>query len=280
MSGGLAESYVLGIHHHPVPEALLAFVYTGYLDESGTHGDSPVTVVGGILARAEQWKKFQAKYDAAKKKHGFRIFHTKKLKSRSGDFAGWTDDQVEALVWDLRDITGRGLTEGVSMTVNNEDFKNLYRGENRKGVRFDSAYGLCFRTCLYHFIFEVMKRNFRGKVPDLHIVIEGGHKNAGDAVRIFNEVKAELAKHGFTALKTLALADKDESDELMVADFLAHSSYQISIGKMPSPPEEHEVLAAGIPLPKDVTAIMHYETTPQALANMHDAIVSKLRGKL
>jgi hypothetical protein len=30
------------------------FVYRTYVDESGTHDDSPITVMGGVLARAEQ----------------------------------------------------------------------------------------------------------------------------------------------------------------------------------------------------------------------------------
>ncbi len=68
----------------------MALAYTAYLDESGTHDGSPITIMAGVLGRADQWKKFQAKFDAVKARHGFEIFHTKKFKSRTGDFKGLT----------------------------------------------------------------------------------------------------------------------------------------------------------------------------------------------
>jgi hypothetical protein len=40
------------------PARLFMFVYTAYLDESGTHDGSPLTVLSGVLARAEQWRDF------------------------------------------------------------------------------------------------------------------------------------------------------------------------------------------------------------------------------
>jgi hypothetical protein len=33
---------------------IFMFIYTAYLDESGTHDGSPITVMGGVLARAEK----------------------------------------------------------------------------------------------------------------------------------------------------------------------------------------------------------------------------------
>jgi hypothetical protein len=90
------------------------FIFTGYLDESGTHDGSPVTVMGGLLARADQWQRFQKGFDLAKKKHGFRVFHTKKFKKKSGDFKGWTDQQCLALMDDLGDLIGAGLTDGAA----------------------------------------------------------------------------------------------------------------------------------------------------------------------
>ena len=38
------------------------FMYTAYLNESGTHDGSPVIVMGGVLARAEQWRFFEKKF--------------------------------------------------------------------------------------------------------------------------------------------------------------------------------------------------------------------------
>ena len=68
-------------------------------------------------------------------------------------------------------------------------------------------YGFCFRICLYHFIREALKRQHRKKVPPLHIVLEAGHNNYGDAERIFLEVK-NFEERGSNMLRTIAKADR------------------------------------------------------------------------
>lgn len=61
-------------------------ILTAYFDESGTHGGSAVTVMGGIMANARQWTDFEAAFVGLKKKYGFEIFHTKKFKKRAAIF--------------------------------------------------------------------------------------------------------------------------------------------------------------------------------------------------
>jgi hypothetical protein len=87
-----------------LPECLFMFVYTGYLDESGTHYDSPITVMGGLVARADQWKRFEDGFAGLQKKHGFRVWHSKKFRQRKGDFKGWTYERCSALYWDSGNI--------------------------------------------------------------------------------------------------------------------------------------------------------------------------------
>jgi hypothetical protein len=74
------------------------FVYTGYLDESGSHDGSPITVMGGIVARADQWARFEKGFANLQKRHGFRVWHSKKFRQRKGDFKDWTNDQRERCI--------------------------------------------------------------------------------------------------------------------------------------------------------------------------------------
>ena len=85
--------------------------------------------MGGMLARAEQWQAFQKNFDKAKKHFGFRIFHTRKFKNRDGDFKGWNVDRQWELMRELARLTGAGLTEGVSIILDNETFEANYKGE-------------------------------------------------------------------------------------------------------------------------------------------------------
>lgn len=202
------------------------FVYTAYFDESGTHSDSTVTVMGGVLARAEQWRQFESKFADIKRHHNFKIFHTKKFKRKTGDFKGWSNEQCLALIAELSPLSASFFTDSVATSLDNQRFEDEYKGgANPKKLRLDTKYGLCFRLCLYHFVAQVLRRRHRKKYPTLHVVLEAGHNNCGDAERIFFEVKAELDAMGCNMLKSITKSEKDECDPLMMADFVAHTTY-------------------------------------------------------
>lgn len=253
----------------------MALPYTAYVDESGTHGGSEVTIMCGVLARADQWKRFQIGFDKAKLKHGFKVFHTKKFKNRAGDFRGWSHLQQLALAADLGVLTGSGLSDAVAVSLDNADYESYYRNADKpqKG-RLDSKYGLCFRTCLYYLILEVAKRKYRGKVPSLHIVLEAGHVNSGAAEHIFMECKKDFFGRGSEMLATITLAGKDECDPLMMADFLAHSSLMINrkarATRAPLPQSQH--------IPRGAMGITHLQSTPEALISMRDRVFHGLAG--
>ena len=248
------------------------FVYTGYLDESGTHDGSAATVMGGLLAKADQWEQFQKKFDPNQKRARLRIFHTKKFKKKGGDFKGWTDPQCLALIGDLGQLTSAALTDGVAVSLHSDTYDRYYKGDGKpKKARLDSRYGLCFRLCLFHFMREAMKRKHRKKFPALHVVLEAGHRNFGDAERIFLEVKKEFDDLGCNMLRTITKAVKDECDPLMMADFVAHMTFLIQTtalaGGRPTPPSQV--------IPRGATGITHFESTPEGLANIRADAIAK-----
>lgn len=90
----LAKSLCWAIAHQWEPDRLFMFVFTAYMDESGTHGDWPVTIMGGVFARAVQWKSFNVEFNRLRIEYGFKIFHTKKFKQKRDDFYGWSDEKM------------------------------------------------------------------------------------------------------------------------------------------------------------------------------------------
>lgn len=250
-------------------------IYTGYMDESGTHGDSPVTVMGGVMATARQWADFETEFDKVKKRHQFRTFHTKKFKARQGDFKGWSDDQVFALLQNMAWLTNGAFTEGVSMTLDNASYVADYRGgEKPKKLQLDSRYGLCFRQCLLLFVLEAEKRRLRGRWPKLHIVVESGHQNVGSAITIFNEMKRELESYGCDLLHTVTVADKDKCDPLMMADFIAHVTYATERKGHTAEFRQR----AGRPT-RGQSAVTHLTFKPGGLANIKDMLIKKIQQK-
>lgn len=259
-------------HRDDRVRATLSLVLTAYLDESGTHGGSAVTVMGGILAKAPQWTAFQRDFERAKRSYGFKIFHSKKFKRRDGDFTGWSQEKCSALYWDLAMITSRdnAFIEGVVISLDNEAFDVHYKaGEKPKRLRLDSRYGLCFRECLYLFIREGWKRRHRKKFPELHVVLESGHPNCGDAIRIFNEAQTDLEGMGCHMLRSIKLAKKDECDPLMMSDFLAHSEWMLETKVREGIPRIKRPAAS----PKE-HGITHLKYDAHSLAKLKERLVA------
>jgi hypothetical protein len=51
-------------------------ILTAHLDESGTHDDSPISVMAGYVDNATRWKHFEADWAALVAKAGIRHIHT------------------------------------------------------------------------------------------------------------------------------------------------------------------------------------------------------------
>jgi hypothetical protein len=181
------------------------------MDESGTHAGSPRTAMAAIMGNVSQWSRFQTDMDRIKKKYGFSVFHTKKFKAKSGDFRGWPDEKGLALIRELSFVTGQRLMHGSEFRISEELYQRFKSGLPPK-IKVDSRYGLCFRICLTHQIGELARRlDHHNKFSEtrLHVVMESGHKNAGDAERIFYEVKKEL-KGESNLLSSIKFSAKDE----------------------------------------------------------------------
>lgn len=195
-------------------------IFKAYFDESDTHGPKPEVIMGALLGNSRQWRLFERRLREFQRRDRFTIFHGKEFKARKGEFAGWSDAKADRLVRDLADTMRRGLMEVALTSLPWDRYQSEYRGGHvPQGMPLDSQYGACFRSVLQHFVQQIMATKQDHK---LHVVIEDGHKNVGDTVRIFNEVKAELNKVALPILRTITVAKKEELPLLMVADFQAH----------------------------------------------------------
>jgi hypothetical protein len=265
----------IALAHRWQPERLFV-ILTSYFDESGTHG-GPVMTMAGVMGNARQWHRFQAGIDRLKKKHGFRTLHTTEFKHRSGQFAGWSPHQCVALLDDLEDITVDQLMEAVTFALDTATYAAEYqKGDKPRKLRLDTAYGLCFRECLFYLVYDAARR--LGSHPKfdqtkMHVVLESGHRHLGDALRVFEEVRTELRSIGITMLASITPEGKDECDPLMVADFLAHTTLMRDIGirkGAPRPPQLNRDEKGGV---------MHLEFRPDGLATLKRSLIQGVEAR-
>jgi hypothetical protein len=67
-----------------------------YLDESGTHTDSPIVTVGGLMATTEDWRRLSDSWRAQLDRYQVSYFHAAEFEARRGPFQRLgSDDRLE-----------------------------------------------------------------------------------------------------------------------------------------------------------------------------------------
>jgi hypothetical protein len=98
-------------------------ILTACLDESGTHANSPISVMAGYLGTAAQWKRVEADWAALVAKAGVRHIHAVDLFRRTKQFMRWKPEDVNALALALDGVIARHLQLGFSVIVRDDDYK-------------------------------------------------------------------------------------------------------------------------------------------------------------
>jgi hypothetical protein len=195
-----------------------------YIDEAGTHGAAPHMVMGALVGRLAQWTYFDKKWRKMLRRNGIAYFHSKEWKHKQGPFKGWKDDKRAALIERASDIQRDATLFGLTVKIQQEDyFQNYKSGDCPKKVPLDSMYGLCFRHVVV-FVVDTLARSLNRSDIEVNFVLEAGHKNAGDAVRIFDQMKNDKSGRP-VALGTLALEGKKKFYGLQGADLVSHTFY-------------------------------------------------------
>jgi hypothetical protein len=101
-------------------------IITTYLDESGTHDSSPISVMAGYAGTATQWAQFDADWTALVRKAGVKFIHGVELSKRTRQFKCWKADAVNALMLSLDSVIATHLQLGFSVIVRDDDYKNVY----------------------------------------------------------------------------------------------------------------------------------------------------------
>jgi hypothetical protein len=265
------------------PERLFV-ILTAYLDESGTHGGdgsidnpaSPTLVMAGMMGTAAQWVRFESDFAAVRRQYGFKTLHMLDLKKAQKEFAGWDAIKQISFFNDFgRIISSDRIMEGVTFRLDRASYQDEYIADRPKKPQLDSAYGLCVRTCILHLLLEAERRlghDKRWEKVRLHVVLESGHKNSGDAVRVFNDLKAESARANNYTLATLTFAGKKECDSLMVGDFLAHIVWSMDQAQRRQQRSPEEFFGNGT---RGKSNITHITYVPGGLGNVREALINR-----
>jgi hypothetical protein len=205
-------------------------VMTAYFDESGTHGGAELSAMAGFVGNARQWRKFEKRVGKLFKRFRVDVFHTIDVRRTDKDFGGWKLDRKIEFLDEFQHIINETLESGVAAFIRAADY-SYYKGLSwTKKTRPDSSYGILFRGCLSQII-DTVGHIPLGNEPRLRIVLEDGHNNAADAVRIYEWAQNRIDQS--RALAGLTFDNKKTCLPLAAADLFAYTAWGQEVGQKP-----------------------------------------------
>lgn len=193
-----------------------------YFDDSGTHPDSSVVVVGGLLGTERQWVHFEREWakllrEPLPGKERLSRFHLSACQSRRDDFYGYKSLESDYLIHLFNTvILDTGLVT-IACAVNKTAWNELVIGEI--ATELGPAEGLCFVKCL-----EALMSTIRLRKPGEKVTLvfdQGIADRIMDLARLYfsqKETYPELAAIGFAKVADIL--------PLQGADMIATWTYQ------------------------------------------------------
>jgi hypothetical protein len=121
-----------------------------YIDDSGTHPDSRVTVAAGWIALRKNWLEFCRDWHKAKAAESFECFHMADCLASDSDteFKDWDLAKKERVLPNLVQLIRKHAVKGFGMAVRRSDYSRAVRGVLRRRVYSDSHYTWVVRTVI------------------------------------------------------------------------------------------------------------------------------------
>jgi len=198
---------------------------TAYMDESGTHGPSPLSVMAGYVADARQWRNYEKRMAKLFRRYRVDVFHAIDVKRGDGPFKGWSVDKKLSFMDEIGFLCNE-LEFGFTAVLRAQDYDDFYAKKDRpKKVVQDTKYGILFRATLAGFIRCIGQSRGYAKHGKLQVVLESGHRNAADAVRLYDLLNKHLSPGARQHLGGVAFKTKADCLPLAAADHLAYATY-------------------------------------------------------
>jgi hypothetical protein len=202
-------------------------VLRAYMDESGTHGGSPVVTVGLYVGKPRTWEAWTKDWNANKKP--IKVFHAVDCHNRTEEFDGWDRPTRDAYAARLLPVLGRHPIMGILIGIHMDTFKLAMAPYPELRVMFGTPYTACFQWTVQTLIAMMDERGDRQRVAFFH----ESNDYEKEAEAAFAYVKAEklLTKR----IVSLTFGGKDDYVPLQAADTVAYEGNHLL--RDPSKPE-------------------------------------------
>lgn len=214
-----------------------------YLDESGSHADSPIFVVAGYVFIRSKAQRFQREWGATLRRYQVPHFHMKDVAHLNGHFADWDRNRSIAFETELIALTKQYSAFGFSLGLSPRDFQAVFGNvEHIVG----SMYTFCLRVVLGYVKEYFDKVSFQGSALYL---FEAGHENASEANGMMQAIFDDPKNRDSYRYHGHAFLNKDAAHPLQCADLFAWLSrnWMLKLAKDPTAKPRQDLIALSRP---------------------------------
>ena len=122
-----------------------------YFDDSGSHRDSDVVVIGGLVGNVEQWEEFERRWTRLLNaplpgKPCLRRFHLSACNAKREEFESYSDAEQDAVMHDFRRILIDTDLISTASAIDRNAWNDLIVGAAREWL--DDPINLCVENCI------------------------------------------------------------------------------------------------------------------------------------
>jgi hypothetical protein len=209
----------------------LFVVLNAYVDESGTHEGAPITLMGGLVADADTWAKFDADWLEILDYIRVPYFHASQLAAVKGIYKELAIDEVQRnYLWNrLPEVIEKHKPLAFLAGVFIKDYKSV--GLFYDTAAFTSPYHFCFHNCLQHVV-AWSKKNRNGE--PVNFVLSEQNEYKKESLRAFYEDYKTKSLYS-QQLGALSFASMVTTRPLQGADMLLYDAYVLLTQKANAP---------------------------------------------
>lgn len=194
-----------------------------YFDDSGTHENSPVVVIGGLLGLTEDWGRLEDEWLAKLAlplpgKPPLKAFHLSHIVGHHGEFKDYGTAEGDALRHDFRQIILRANLRQLSVVVSRPDWDELVVSPYREFM--GSAEEACFVKFIKKSIEVVREIN----IPKLKIayIYDVGRKTP----KLEKIIRLAENKEYRPEIASVSWGRVEDMPPLQAADMIANENYR------------------------------------------------------
>ncbi len=196
-------------------------IFTAYFDESGTHENSSNVVMGGYIAKVDQWTEFAREWVRMKHEESVNIFHRVDMEHFSGDFKDWSKERLIRCLHNGHEIIKRRTNIGIGGSVLHADFDEVMPDVIKRA--FGGPYGWLAQECLVgvgHWAVEHSR-------PDpIQYVFEAGARGRHQVDRMMKILSEEPFYRKLARIGGWSFQSKECVIQLQSADWFAYEIYK------------------------------------------------------